>query len=329
MMPTPKAFHGCFGRLMRDASDSDVWITVDRRKNNRKKAGVLQEILNPNRVLNASFSNSKKTMMHREDAPQVEQASLPKGIRHSVTFKSNKNLNKKSFSSKKPKNSLEQSIKAFSKDLENVIKTQESIQQGLSKTDEQMKKVKKELTDSANLLLLHKGLARHLQQLRTDHNPVISKTKNVIKMQKKYENYINSIDDLRNTVGKLKVQSIKIKEGIGKWKHKQKLSTHLLQEFLNDGESCENSPFDDNDCFEASSSAPTDEDYENYDDYEDAWAPILNPPSSHHQCRIVHHERKRPVKKHYPVYPFQNSGQTMKEHHNVFKKHDMLWTPLL
>jgi hypothetical protein len=67
-----------------------------------------------------------------------------------------------------------------------------------------MKKVKEELTNSANLLLLHKGLARHLQQLQTDRHPIILKTKNVVKLQKKYENYINSVDALHDTVGKLK-----------------------------------------------------------------------------------------------------------------------------
>jgi hypothetical protein len=71
-------------------------------------------------------------MMHQEVTPKVSQATFPKDIRHSVTFKSNENLKKNSFSAKKPKNSLDKSLKAFSKDLENVIKTQESIQQGLS-----------------------------------------------------------------------------------------------------------------------------------------------------------------------------------------------------
>ncbi len=87
------------------------------------------------------------------------------------------------------------------------MKTQESIQLELSKTDLEMKKVKAELTDSANLLLLHKGLTKHLQQLRIERHPVISKTKNLFKLQKKYENYINSIDAIRDTAGKLKVQS--------------------------------------------------------------------------------------------------------------------------
>jgi hypothetical protein len=165
MMPTPKAFHGCFGRLMRDASDTNDWITVTRSKKNHKKVGVLREISNPNQVLKVSFSNSKKPMIHQAVAPKVEQASYPKGVHRSATFKSNEIPNKRSLSAKKPMNLLNKSVKAFSKDLENVIKTQGYIQQGLSKSDEQMKKVKKELNDSANVLLLHKGLTRRLQQL--------------------------------------------------------------------------------------------------------------------------------------------------------------------
>ena len=176
-MTTPKAFHGCFSRLMRDASDSDDWITIDRSRKNQKKVGALREISNPNRVLNASFSNSKETMMHQEVAPKVQHASFPKVTRSAVTFKPklNETFKKNSFSAKKPKNSLDKSFSAFSVDLEKVLKTQESVQLGLSKTDQEMKKVKKELTDSANLLLLHNGLTRHLQQLRIECHPVISK----------------------------------------------------------------------------------------------------------------------------------------------------------
>lgn len=147
-MTTPKAFHGCFSRLMRVALDSDDWITIDRSRKNRKKEGALREISNPNRVLNASFSNSKETMMHQEVAPKVQHASFPKVTRSAVTFKPklNETFKKNSFSAKKPKNSLDKSFSA----------------------------------DSANLLLLHKGLARHLQQLRIERHPVISKTKCVL-----------------------------------------------------------------------------------------------------------------------------------------------------
>jgi len=193
-----------------------------------------------------------------------------------------------------------------------------------------MKKVKEELTDSANLLLLHKGLARHLQQLQNDRHPIILKTKNVVKLQKKYENYINSVDALHDTVGKLKVQSVKIKERIGQWKQQQSVSTHLLQEFLNDEESHANSPSDDDDCLEASSSAPMDGHYENYDDYCDNWAPIINPPSPDRQCRFLHHERKCPAKMHYPVCPTQIPKQVVNERHDVPRKRKMpMETPVL
>jgi len=132
----------------------------------------------------------------------------------------------------------------------------------LSKTDLEMKMVKTELTDSANLLLLHKGLPKHLQQLRIERHPVISKTKNFFKLQKKYDNYINSVDAIRDTVGKLKVQSVKIKEGIGKWKHQQKISNELLQKFLQSEDSDANYSFDDDDCLETSSCAPEDEHFD-------------------------------------------------------------------
>jgi hypothetical protein len=164
-MTTPKAFHGCFGRLMRDASDSNDWITVTRSKKNRKKVGALKEISNSNRVLKATFSNSKEAMMNQEVAPKVSYTSFPNGTSRSAAFKPNINFKKDSFHTKKPKNSLDKLLAAFSEDLKKILKSQESLQDNLVKVDQHMHQVKKNISDSANLLLLHKGLTRHLQQL--------------------------------------------------------------------------------------------------------------------------------------------------------------------
>jgi hypothetical protein len=200
----------------------------------------------------------------------------------------------------------------------------------LSKTDLEMKKVKAELTDSANLLLLHKGLTKHLQQLRIERHPVISKTKNLFKLQKKYENYINSIDAIRDTAGKLKVQSVKINEGIGKWKHQQKISNELLQEFLQAEDSDANYSFDDDDCQETSSSAPEDEHFDDYDSFCELWTPITQIPNPDHQCRYVHRERKRPIRLHPPTCPIQAPKRKSDVCHKVPKKHDIpMETPIV
>jgi len=103
--------------------------------------------------------------MHHEVAPKVHTASLPRSTLRPTTSKSNKNLKKDPFSVKKPKNSLEKSLAAFSEDLKKVMKTHELIQDSLTKADQHMQNVKKEISENANLLLLHKGLARRLHQL--------------------------------------------------------------------------------------------------------------------------------------------------------------------
>jgi phosphopantetheine adenylyltransferase len=147
-------------------------------------------------------------------------------------------------------------------------------------------------------------------------------------MQKKYNDYIDSVDALRDTVGKLKVQSVKIKEGIGKWKQQQRISTNLLQEFLNNQEL--NSLSDDDDCLEASSSTPSDADYETYDDYHDAWTQIINPPSPDRQCRFVHHERKCPPKTRSPISPFQSPKNLKRECRDRFRRQEIqMETPML
>jgi hypothetical protein len=112
----------------------------------------------------------------------------------------------------------------------------------------------------------------------------------------------------------LKIQSVKIKEGIGKRKHQQKISNQLLQDFLNDEDSNVNysSDGDDNDdCFEASSSAPQDEHFDDYDSFREHWTPITQPPNPDHRCRYVHHERKCPIRPHLPTCPIQAPKNTV------------------
>jgi hypothetical protein len=172
-----------------------------------------------------------------------------------------------------------------------------------AKTDHHMSTVKKEISENANLLLLHKGLVRHLKQLQIDRHPVLSKTKNVYKLQKKYENYTNSIDDLRDTAGKLKLQSIKLRDGIAKWKHQQKISTNLLDEIINMNIS---DVLEDDDCIQASSSASIKEmHYYSDEEWEDIEGPTIH-PSPEHKCRFVHHVLKSPLKPHFPICPIQD-----------------------
>ncbi len=129
-----------------------------------------------------------------------------------------------------------------------------------------------------------------------------------MKLQKKYENYINSIDDLRDTVGKLKVQSIKLREGIAKWKNQHKISTNLLNEIIDTSNS--DVPEDD-DCIQASSCASIGEMYD-YSDEE--WEDIdvsIAPPSPDRKCRFVHGVRTSQLKPHYPICPFQDSKRVL------------------
>jgi hypothetical protein len=325
-MTTPNAFHGCFGRLTRDASDSNNWITVKRSKKNRKKVGTLREISNSNRVLKVTFSNSKKPMMHHAVDPKVHSASFPSSNLRSVTSKSNKNFKKNHFSSKKPKNSLDKFLAAFSEDLKKVMKTHEFLQESLTKADQQMQKVKKEISLNANLLLLHKGLVKHLQQLQIDRHPVILKSRNVIKLQKKYEDYINSVDAIRDTVGKLKVQSVKIREGIGKWKQQQCASTQLLNEIVENDST--DIPYDD--FFEYASSSTTNQEFqENYFDSDEDWVTIIEPPSPDRKCRFVNHERKRSVKPHIPACPFQYPKQFMARNRPNARTEILMETPIV
>jgi hypothetical protein len=321
-MSTPKAFHGCFGRLTRDASDSNDWITVKRSKKNRKKVGVLQELSDSNRVLKVTFSNSNKAMQNQEVAPKVSQ-SLPNGTSCSTNVKPSMNFKKNVPFTKKPKNSLDKSFTAFSEDLNKLVKSQEFVQLSLAKADQQMLQVKKELSESANLLLIHKCLTRQLHQLRSERNPVISKTKNMVKMQKKYENYINSVDALRETVGKLKVQSITVRENIGKWKREQRISTDLLQDYLQEDDLSLN----EDDCFQASSSAPPDIFYENNDNYCEHWNTILRPPSPDCKCRFVHQERKPPAKPHSPACPVHNFHRSFERREAYGKREHTFETP--
>jgi hypothetical protein len=319
-MPTPKAFHGCFGRLMRDASDSSDWITVERSKN-KKKVGTFREISNSNRVLNVSFSNSKNAMMNQVVAPKVQASSIANSTNRPVSFKhKDKNYAKKSLVQvKQSKNSLEKSYEAFSEDLIKVVENHELLQGSLEKIDTDMQKIKKELRDNADLLLLHKGLVMRLKQFQVDHHPILSKTKNFDKIEQRYNDYLKAVDTYRDMIGKLKLYSVKFKEQLGNWKQETRKSTYLLNDIITE-ELIENVD-DQDDCIAASSNASVFSDYECQENPRD-WI-------EHHKCRFVHDERKPPVKLRYPVCPIQHPKRIFKEHHHRQQREHPMVTPMI
>jgi uncharacterized protein YdcH (DUF465 family) len=319
-MPTPKAFHGCFGRLMRDASDSSDWITVDRSKD-KKKVGAFRQISNSNRVLDISFSNSKNAMMHPVVAPKVQTSSFANGTNRSVSFKhDDKNSAKKSsVQVKKPKNSLEKSYEAFSKDLKQVVKNHELLQGSLERIDTNVQKVKKELRDNADLLLLHKGLVTRLKQFQINRHPILSTTKDFDKIEQRYKDYLKAVDTYRDIVGKLKIHSVKFKEQLGNWKQETRKFTYLLNDIMTE-ELIEK--FDDqDDCIAASSSASVFSDYECQENPRD-WI-------EHHKCRFIHDERKPLAKLRHPVCPIQIPKRTIMEHHKCNRHDNPMETPVI
>jgi len=64
--------------------------------------------------------------------------------------------------------------------LKQLEETQHSLWNNLAHVDCSLHKMKTTLTDSAQLLLLHKALVRKLQDFQTQHAPVILKTRNTI-----------------------------------------------------------------------------------------------------------------------------------------------------
>lgn len=98
--------------------------------------------------------------------------------------------------------------------LKQLEETQHSLWNNLAHVDCSLHKMKTTLTDSAQLLLLHKALVRKLQDFQTQHAPVILKTRNTIWLEWKYRSYLDWMDSLCDTVGKSKLQSIKLKEGM-------------------------------------------------------------------------------------------------------------------
>jgi hypothetical protein len=128
-------------------------------------------------------------MINQAVAPKVQTKSLPQGTNRAIASKPSCNaVKKEAIPIKRSKKSLEKSFGAFSEDLKKITDSKEYLDKGLAKTDHHMSRVKKEISENANLLLLHKGLVRHLKQLQIDRHPVLSKTKNVYKLKKKYEN---------------------------------------------------------------------------------------------------------------------------------------------
>jgi len=305
---------------MRDASDSSDWITVERSKN-KKKVGTFREISNSNRVLNVSFSNSKNAMMNQVVAPKVQASSIANSTNRPVTFKhKDKNYAKKSLVQvKQSKNSLEKSYEAFSEDLKKVVENHELLQGSLEKIDTDMQKIKKELRDNADLLLLHKGLVMRLKQFQVDRHPILSKTKNFDKIEQRYNDYLKAVDTYRDMIGKLKLYSVKFKEQLGNWKQETRKSTYLLNDIITE-ELIENVD-DQDDCIAASSNASVFSDYECQENPRD-WI-------EHHKCRFVHDERKPPVKLRYPVCPIQHPKRIFKEHHHRQQREHPMVTPMI
>lgn len=189
-----------------------------------------------------------------------------------------------------------------------MVKNHELLQGSLKRVDQNMQKVKKELTDNANLLLLHKGLVTRLQQFQIDCHPVISKTKDLERIEKKYEKYIKAVDVYHDIVGKLKVHSVKFREQLGNGKQETQKSTHLLNNIV--AKDSVNEFDDEDDCIAASSSASVFSDYKLQENPR-GWI-------EHHKCCLVHHERKPPARPHYPVRPIQNPKRISKENDNCF-----------
>jgi len=132
-----------------------------------------------------NFSNSKNAMINQAVAPKVQTKSLPQGTNHAFASKPSCNaVKKEAIPIKRPKNSLEKSFGAFSEDLKKITDSKEYLDKGLVKTNHHMSRVKKEISENANLLFLHKGLVRHLKQLQIDRHPVLSKTKNILSCKK-------------------------------------------------------------------------------------------------------------------------------------------------
>jgi transposase InsO family protein len=260
-------------------------------------------------------------MMNQVVAPKVQTSSFANGINRSVSFKHNdKNPAKKnSVQVKKPKNSLEKSYEAFSEDLKKVVENHKLLQGSLEKFDTDMQKIKKELRDNANLLLLHKGLVMRLKQFQVDRHPILSKTRDFDKIEQRYTDYLKAVDTYRDIVGKLKLHSVKFKEQLGNWKQETRKSTYLLNDIITE-ELFENVD-DQDDCIAASSSASVFSDYEYQENSRD-WI-------EHHKCRFVHHERKPPAKLHCPVCPIQNPKPFSKENHNCRRSENTMETPVI
>jgi len=265
-------------------------------------------------------------MMNQEVASEVQTSSFSNGAHRSVSFKhNNKNVKKNSIYIKKPKNSMDKLLEAFSEDLKKAIKNHELLQGSFMKVDQYMQKVKKELTDNADLLLLHKGLVKRLQQFQTDRHPIILKIKNILKIQKKYVDYLDSIDSYRDTIGKLKLQSIKFKERLEKWKEGDQHFTHLLNDIIADDSIM--SLIMKTNCIVASSST-TNFTNEDYDDSPLAWIPVT-PNIKRHKCRFVHHERKPHAAPHFPTCPIEHPKRTFKENYSHRQCEIPMETPMI
>jgi hypothetical protein len=282
MSTLPKAFHGCFGRTLAegkfagDASEfidfsSSEWKQV-KGKNSRKFDTKKISNSKPNWNV-VSNSNMKVNLAV---APRAHSSpSSPKKPR----------LPSKKPSVIAPKSLMDLPLTSFSDTLHQLVSTQHSFKATLDNVDLSLTRMKKDLSNGATLLLLHKALARKLHTFQ------------------QYDAYLDCIDSLRDIAGQSKLQSIKIKEGMAHWEKKYQTSINLLDDFAKTDASdlMNHDNFANNDCIKASSDAYEDEFYDN------DWETTLCQPLHDNKCRYIGSERKRPTRLCRPSNPILHS----------------------
>jgi hypothetical protein len=188
-MPTPSdTFHGCFGRTFAkekftgDPSKFLDFTSSEWKQVKSKNRGKFddEKILNSNQGWKV-VSNSNK-MMNLAVAPKLCQSS---SFQQKQRFKIDNRQNRMTRNASQPDNFMDLPLATFSENLKQLVASQRNLQDTLTQVDSVLKTVKQDLTDSAKMLVLQKGLVRKLQQFQDQQNPVILKTKNATKLQKK------------------------------------------------------------------------------------------------------------------------------------------------
>jgi len=202
-------------------------------------------------------------------------------------------------------NFMDLSLETYDNLLNSLVASHRDLHNTLTQVDSNLQQVKQDLKVSAQMLLLQKGLVWKLQAFQSQRTSVILKTTNATKLRQKYDAFLDTIDSLHGLIGKSKLHSIKIKEGMAPWKHHYRISTRLLDEITND-HNCDNGapasadddPFTDD--VQTSSNAEDDKIPDLY------WDHILSRPHHDHQCRFTGSEQKRRTKLHFPTCPIQH-----------------------